>query len=157
MSTRKQYEGVEEGGEGLVWGTVVVLDLDRFEETIEERGWSQYTPNPATGLLSHLVEQLARKWSAVIVYGLDWERGTEEAVLEIPLVEPEELREDLERIKEEVNKLGVGITIVAVRGYVGLKPAKSRREAYTATPTRRLAIKLLRRAKRRGGNTIIIA
>ena len=77
--------------------------------------------------------------------------------LEIPLVEPEELREDLERVKEEINRLGVGITIVAVKGYVGLKPAKNRREAYTATPTRRLATKLLRRAKRRGGNTIIIA
>lgn len=155
MPTRKQRNG--ESGEKLVWGTVLVLDLDRFEETIEEKGWSQYTPNPATGLLSHLVEQLARKWSAVIVYGLDWERGTEEAVLEIPLVEPEELREDLEKVKEEINRLGVGITIVAVKGHVGLKPAKNRREAYTATPTRKLATKLLRKAKRRGGNTIIIA
>lgn len=155
MPTRRQRNG--ECGEKLVWGTVLVLDLDRFEETIEEKGWSQYTPNPATGLLSHLVEQLARKWSAVIVYGLDWERGTEEAVLEIPLVEPEELREDLEKVKEEINRLGVGITIVAVKGHVGLKPAKNRREAYTATPTRKLATKLLRKAKRRGGNTIIIA
>ena len=157
MPTRRQRNGRRESGEKLVWGTVLVLDLDRFEETIEEKGWSQYTPNPATGLLSHLVEQLARKWSAVIVYGLDWERGTEEAVLEIPLVEPEELREDLERVKEEINRLGVGITIVAVKGHVGLKPAKNRREAYTATPTRKLATKLLRKAKRRGGNTIIIA
>ena len=157
MPTRRQRNGRRESGEKLVRGTVLVLDLDKFEETIEERGWSQYTPNPATGLLSHLIEQLARKWSAVIVYGLDWERGTEEAVLEIPLVEPEELRGDLERVKEEINRLGVGITIVAVRGHVGLKPAKSRREAYTATPARRLATKLLRKAKRRGGNTIMIA
>ncbi len=141
----------------LVEGTVVVIDLDRFGDTVRERGWSEYKPNPATGLLTLLVERLVAKWRAVVVYGLDPERGTEEVVLEIPYVEPEELREDLEQVKREINRLGVGVTIAAVKGYVGLKPARSRREAYTGTPARRLAWKLVREAKRRGGNTIVIA
>jgi len=141
----------------LVEGTIVVIDLDRFSEVVRERGWSEYTPNPATGLLTSLIERLVAKWRAVVVYGLDEERGTEEVVLEIPYTEPEELERDLEAVREELNRLGVGVTIVAVKGYVGLKPARSRREAYTGTPFRRMAYRLLREAKRRGGNTIVIA
>ncbi len=140
----------------LVEGTVVIIDLDRMSEKVAEMGWSEYKPNPATGELTLLVEQLASKWSAVVVYGLDPERGTEEAVLEIPMVRPEELKEDLERIRMEIKKHGVTATIVAVYGFVGLKPAGSRREAYTATPTRRRAAKLLRQAKRRGGDIVVI-
>ncbi len=139
----------------LVEGTVVIMDLDRFGDVVAERGWSEYSPNPATALLTQLVEEFVRKWQGVVVYGLDEERGTEEAVIEIPFVEPEELLEDLKRIKEEMNRLGVGITIVAVRGYVLAQPA-SQREAYALTPTRRQAHSLLKRLKRRGGNTIAI-
>jgi hypothetical protein len=157
--TPRRGEAGEEGySVGLVEGSVVIVDLDRFEEVVEERGWSQYSPNPATGLMTQLVKDFIRKWSGYIVYGLDEERGTEEAVIEIPLVCPEELREDLERIKTEINKLGVSITIVAVCGYVGLvQRNRNRREAYTATPARRLAAKMLQEAKRRGGNRIVIA
>ncbi len=141
---------------GLVEGTIVVIDLDSFGEVVEERGWSQYKPNPATGLLTHLVEMLVAKWRAVVVYGLDWERGTEEAVLEIPYTEPSELRRDLEEIRREVNRLGVGVTIVAVRGIVGLGPARNRREAYYGTPDRARAVAVLKKLKRRGGNTVYI-
>ncbi len=142
---------------GLTPGTIIIIDLDRFGEVVEERGWSEYKPNPATGLLTLLVERLVSKWQGVVIYGLDEERGTEEVVIEIPMVEPEELREDLERILEELRRVGVTATIVAIHGYVGLKPARNRREAYTATPYRRLAARLLREAKRRGGNRLIIA
>jgi len=149
---------IETPGRGLVEGTVVIIDLDRFGEVVEERGWSEYSPNPATGLLTRLVEELVRRWGGYLVYGLDEERGTEEAIVEFPLTRPEELREDLERIREELNRLGVGVTIVAVYGYVGLVERRGdRRRAYTATPTRRLALTLLRRAKRSGGNRVVIA
>lgn len=140
----------------LVEGTVVVMDLDRFEELTRRMGWDQYKPNIVTGTLTQLVEWFASKWRAVVVYGLDQERGTEEAVLEIPGVEPEELREDLEYIRRRIKELGASITIVAVKGYVGLKPCMSRRNAYYGTPTRALAHKLLVKAKRKGGNTVII-
>ena len=145
------------GGGGLVEGTVIVIDLDRFGEVVEERGWSEYKPNPATGLLTLLVQRLVSKWQGVVIYGLDEERGTEEVVIEIPMVEPEELREDLEEIRRELRRVGVTATIVAVRGYVGLKPARNRREAYTGTPYRRFAVKLLNQAKRRGGDRLVIA
>jgi hypothetical protein len=143
-------------GYGLVEGVVVVIDLDRFSDVIRERGWSEYSPNPATGLLTLLVERFVSKWRAVVVYGLDPERGTEEVVLEIPLVEPEEVLPDLEELKRRINELGVGVTIAVVKGYVGLKPARTRREAYYGTPTRQLAWKMVRDAKRRGGNRIVI-
>jgi len=138
-------------------GAIVIIDLDRFGEVVEERGWSEYSPNPATGLLTSLVEMFVRKWQGVVIYGLDEARGTEEVVIEIPLVEPEELIQDLEYIKQELNRLGVGVTIVAVKGYVLGRPANDRREAYTATPFRRYALSILRRAKRRGGNQVVIA
>ncbi len=141
----------------LVPGTIVMIDLDRFGEIVEERGWSEYKPNPATGLLTLLVERFVSKWQGVVLYGLDPERGTEEVVVEIPYVEPEELVEDLEEIRRELRRVNVTATIVAVRGYVGLKPTGDRREAYEGTPYRRLAARLLRRAKRRGGDALIIA
>ncbi len=136
---------------------MLVIDLDRFGEVVRERGWSEYKPNPATGLMTLLVERLVSKWRGVVVYGLDEERGTEEVVIEIPLVEPEELLPDLEEIKRELEKLGVTATMAAVKGYVGLKPARDRREAYSGTPYRQLAWRLVRRAKARGGGRIIIA
>ncbi len=140
----------------LVEGTIVVMDLDRFGELVKERSWSEYKPNIVTGTLTSLVEWFVSKWRAVVVFGLDAERGTEEVVLEIPRVEPEELREDLEYIRRQIKELGASITIVAVKGYVGLKPTKSRREAYYGTPSRTLAHKLLRKAKRRGGDIVVI-
>lgn len=142
---------------GFVEGTVVVIDLDRFGEVVRERGWSEWSPNEATGLLSSLVEWLARKWRGVVVYGLDWERGTEEAILEFPLTEPRELEADLKLIQERLSsEAGVTATIVAVRGYVAARPARDRREAYRGTPTRREAIRILRAAKRRGGGALVI-
>jgi len=156
MRRRREEAGL--GSKGLVEGTVLVIDLDRFEEVVEERGWSRYSPNPATGLLSRLVDELVTRWHGYVVYGLDWERGTEEAVIEVPFVEPEELRRDLEEVKRRLNEAGVNVTIVAVKGYVGLVSRRGdRRTAYTATPSRRLAARLLREAKRRGGNRVVIA
>jgi len=145
-------------GKGLVEGTVVVIDLDKFEQVVAERGWSEYEPNPATALLTELVKAFTSKWSAYVVYGLDEERGTEEAVIEVPFTEPDELLEDLREIKRRINGLGVGVTIVAVKGYVGLiQRTRNRRAAYKATPTRRYALRLLRNAKRKGGNIIVVA
>ncbi|NPA84472.1 MAG: hypothetical protein GXO07_00515 [Crenarchaeota archaeon] len=129
-------------------GTVVVLDLDDFSRVVAERGWSEYEPNDATARLTELVDQFLRKHQAFLVWGLDEERGTEEAVIEVPFKEPEELEDDLRRIEEEMRSLGVGITIVAVKGFLLLKEAKDRREAYYATPDRRRAKKLLERIKR---------
>lgn len=141
----------------LVEGTVVMMDLDKFEEVSRKMGWDQYKPNIITGTLTQLIEWFVSKWHAVVVYGLDPRRGTEEVVLEIPGVESEELKEDLEYIRKTIEMLGASITIVAVKGFVGLKPSSNRRDAYYGTPTRALARKLLIKAKRRGGNRVVIA
>ena len=140
----------------LAEGTIVVMDLDRFGEVVRERGWSEYQPNPATGLLTDLVERFVRKWQAIVVYGLDPVRGTEEVVLEIPFVEPWEVKEDLESIRRELNRVGVGVTIVAVKGYILGRPARDRREAYYGSPSRSYAKHLLERLKRKGGNMVFI-
>ncbi len=139
------------------YGCVIVMDLDRFEELTAKHGWNQYTPNIITGALTDLVEQFVRKYFAVVVYGLDRVRGTEEVVLEIPDVDDEILRNivrDLEAIRREIRRLGGSITIAVALGAISGKPARSRRDAYDG-PTRRLALKLLREAKRRGGNRVV--
>ncbi len=138
-----------------LWGTIVILDLDRFGDYVQEHGLDPYKPNDVTATLTVLVEGLARKRGGFIVYGLDHERGTEEAVIEFPLVEPEELQNDLEHIIEEVKKLGASITIAAVKAPVTGRPARDRREAYSGP--RRSVKRLLEKAKRRGGGMLILA
>jgi len=140
----------------LVKGTIVALDLDRFDEMIKEKGWSRYSPNIITGLLSNLVYDFSRKWSGTVIFGLDWKRGTEEAIIEIPCVEPIELKDDLTRIWKEINDVGGKITIIAIKDYIIGKNARSRREAYYGTNGRSRAIRLLRKLKRAGGNKVYI-
>ncbi|MEB3846750.1 MAG: hypothetical protein GSR74_02095 [Desulfurococcales archaeon] len=139
-----------------VTGSIIMIDLDDFGEIVEEKGWSRYRPNQATGLLSSLIEAFARKWQAVIVYGLDWERGTEEAVLELPGVEAGELTGDLARIAAELcSSAGVSATIVAVTvpGLTGLATSE-RRPAYMGY--RRRVKRILESLKRRGGGVVYV-
>ena len=137
-----------------VQGSLIIIDLDRFEEIVSDRGWSRYKPNPATGLLTGLVEDFARKWSAVVIYGLDYERGTEEVVLEIPSVCPWELEDDLVSIARSVETVDVTVTIVAVCTDVTGIPARNRRDAYSSY--RREAQKMLEKLKRKGGGVVYI-
>ena len=141
---------------GLVRGSIIILDLDRFGDYVEEKGLSEYSPNDVTGLLSMEVERLAIKWGGVILYGLDWDRGTEEAVVEVPGVEAWELKEDLVEIARKVCGEGASITIVAVTDYVGPARPSGRRDAYKGSPGRVRALRTLNAMKRRGGGTIYI-
>lgn len=138
----------------LARGALVIIDLDRFSEVVRERGWSEYRPNPATGLLSQLVDALARRWQGLVVYGLDWERGTEEAVLEFPGIEATDLVDDLVGIARELEAQGVRATIVAVTGPVLGRPARTRREAYQGP--RRAAKRIMESLKRRGGGVVYV-
>ncbi len=139
----------------IIEGTVVILDLDRFSELTKSMGWDEYKPNIITGTLTHLVEDFVRKYSADILYGLDHKRGTEEAVIEIPYVKPEEIIDDLKRIKAEIEKLGASISIGVAYGPLEPVKVRCRRDAYSGI-TRRKALKALREAKRKGGNKIVI-
>lgn len=138
-----------------IWGSVIVLDLDKFKEYTEVRGWSNYTPNVITGELSRLVEAFARKWSGRIIHGLDWSRGTEEAIIELPGVEPREILRDLEDIRARIEELGSSISIGVSYGPLHSMRVRGKRELYSST-TIKLAFKALRKAKRMGGNRIII-
>jgi len=137
-----------------VQGALVIIDIDSMSDMVREKGWSEWRPNPATGLLSGLVENLVRKWQALVVYGLDWERGTEEVVLEVPGVEAGELAGDLAGVAVELCKAGVTATIVAVTAPVLGIPARTRREAYLG-PRGRVK-RLLERYKRRGGGYVVV-
>ena len=138
----------------LAPGCIVVMDLDDFKQVTERMGWHPYKPNIITGRLTVLVESLLTKHNGVSIYGLDYQRGTEEAVIEFPFKDCSSIKEELEIIRKEVNDLGFSITIVCVNGIVLGKPSSSRKGAYHGSPWRRRASTLLRRAKRRGGNTI---
>ncbi len=140
----------------IVEGTIVAIDLDSFSEVVRSRGWSSYKPNPATGLLTSLVSELVEKYMGFVVYGLDWDRGTEEALIEVPYVEPREIAGDLRKIALELKNLGVSASIVAIKDYVVCRRANSRREAYSSTPGRRRAARILKYLKRRGGEAIYI-
>ncbi len=137
-----------------VEGTIIIMDLDDFSEVVKERGWSEWMPNDATALLTELVERFASKWGASVIWGLDEERGTEEVVIEIPYVEPEEVAEDIKEIREKLRRIGVSISIVAIKDYV-FPEASGRRKAYRATPGRRRAKRLLEKIKRSGGGILI--
>ncbi len=142
----------------FVEGLIIILDLDRFEEYTLKHGFSQYKPNIITGTLTRLVDEFVKKWQASLIYGLDYERGTEEAVIEIPFgyERLDEIVMDLKKIKNVINKLNASISIVVIKDYVIGKRAKNRREAYYGTPGRRRALRILRKIKKKGGNKIIV-
>lgn len=139
----------------LVEGTVIILDLDKFKKVTKERGFNEYKPNIITGTLTHLVENFVRKWNAYVLYGLDYSRGTEEAVIIIPMIKPEEVLGDLEKIRREIEKLGASLSIGVSYGVIVNIKARNRREAYENITVKN-ALKALREAKRKGGNRIVI-
>ncbi len=139
----------------LVEGTIIIMDLDRLEEYMRGHGITdEYKPNIVTGTLTMLVEELASKWRGVIVYGLDWDRGTEEAVIEVPYTRAIELERELIGIAEAIRGLGASITIVAVTSYIAGIPARSQREAYSGY--RRGVKRILEKLKKKGGGVVYV-
>jgi len=142
----------------VVPGIIVIIDLDKFGEFVEKYGLDPYRPNTITSELTRLVEQFTQKFRGVVIYGLDYKRGTEEAVIEIPYgveyLDP--VISELKCIANRIRELGVTLTAVVAVDHVSGRPAKSRREAYVGTLSRRRALRALRRAKKKGGNRIIV-
>lgn len=138
-----------------MFGTVIIIDLDRFKEITEKYGFNKYKPNIITGSLTSLVENFVRKWQGTVLYGLDYNRGTEEAVIVLPDIKPEEVIDDLRKMKNEIKKLKVTMSIGLSYGPLDVLKARNRREAYSGLTVKR-ALKALNEAKRKGGNKIII-
>lgn len=140
---------------------IVILDLDCFKKIVKQMGWSEYSPNPITSLLSELVEGLVRKHHAMVVCGLNWKRGTEETILACSSPDMGSLLRDLEAIRGKIEdagrETGSGATIsigVAQGSLLRVKPARGRRELFR-TPIEQLAKRALQRAKQRGGNQMV--
>jgi hypothetical protein len=97
---------------------VIGLDLDRFSDITKKKGWTEYSPNPATRYLSHAVYDFAEKHHATIVHGLDFEKGTEEAQIYCSDPDLEEVVADLEDMRHRIQEicettLSIGIAKIA--------------------------------------------
>lgn len=142
-------------------GVTVVLDLDNFKEVMKAMGWNEYKPNVVTGGLTRLVEELASKLGGVVVHGLDEERGTEEAVIKFVGVDVEEVLEELERVRLEIERVGKesgSNATISAGVYVGpitsLKPQPL--SVAKKAPEVAMALRALKKAKKKGGNRIVV-
>ncbi|BAN90638.1 hypothetical protein ACAM_1169 [Aeropyrum camini SY1 = JCM 12091] len=140
----------------MVKAVVVIIDIDRFEEKTRMLGLDPYKPNRFTALLTSLIEEFAVSRRATVVYGLDRERGTEEALVEIPLTDPEEVEGDLIRIAREMCEAGAPVTVVAIESLMGPGKPADRRAAYSGSPFRRRARRILEKLKKRGGGVVYV-
>lgn len=142
-------------------GITVVLDLDKFEEVTKRMRWTEYKPNIVTASLTQLVERLALRFGGVVVHGLDEERGTEEAIIKFTGVSIDEVLRELENIRLEIERIGLesgsGAT-VSIGVYFGpitsLKPRPL--SGAKKEPEVLMALRALKRAKKGGGNKIVV-
>jgi GGDEF domain-containing protein len=143
---------------------VVLMDLDNFKEISTSQGWTKYSPNIITGNLTELVRKLIRNHFGTIVHGLNQEEGTEECMIVFTAPNFNDLLNDLEEIRREIEKYGkesrtnATISIGVARGRVfDMKPARSRKKEHLYNDSiRALAKKALNEAKKKNGNKIII-
>lgn len=120
---------------------VIALDLDKFSEVTKERGWTEYSPNPVTRYLSHAVYSFSGKYHATIIYGLDFERGTEEAQIYCSDPDLEEIISDLEAMRRDIQSMGTTLSI-GIAHITSDIPVKSLKDFP-------LAKKALRKSKRK--------
>lgn len=90
---------------------VICVDIDRFGDMTREKGWTPYSPNPVTRYLTHAVSAFAERHAATILYGLDTERGTEEAQLYCSSPDLARIIEDLEEIRAEMRTMGASLSV----------------------------------------------
>lgn len=144
-------------------GIIVFLDLDNFQEVVKLKNWENYKPNPITSFLTHYLQDVIYKYHAVHLLGINEARGTEEAILlfYIKLT----IIEDI--FRELINKISIlaknyridtGLSIGIARGPIsGLNEIKSHSlTEFKKHPTLFLAYKALKKAKSKGGNSIVI-
>ena len=144
------------------YGTVAFVDLDGFKNCMEEMGWARWHPNPMTELLTRELLHFIRKYFAVHIWGLNEKEGTEEAILiffqESTLIVElfESLRKKVLNLAQKLEaptSLSVGIASGRI---IDTKPITHHRKSdFQKDPTRYLAYKALKEAKRKGGNIII--
>lgn len=122
---------------------VIAVDLDNFAEIVKKRGWTAYSPNPVTRYLSHAVSNFAKNHSATIIHGLDFERGTEEAVIYCSDPDLGSIIADLKVMRKEIYDLGETTLSVGITCIPSDVPVKSLKDFP-------LAKKALKESKRKG-------
>jgi len=135
---------------------LVYLDLDDFKHAVKAKGWATYTPNPITAELSEMVAEISETHSAAILFGLDFARGTEEALIFFSDIPEEVLEERLEDMRKRIENLGrefgtgttISIGVATNIPEINLKAVK--RQDIKRHPILKLAYDALRKAKKRG-------
>lgn len=148
-------------GGAFVQQGVIILDLDHFGEITKKAGWPKYKPNVVTGLLTELVTKILSKHHGTHLRGINYQRGTEEAVLFFSAPDPQKLLEDLETLRKKLyllgGELGLPVTIsIGVAFGPSFHMRISETSDLTQIPLFKSAKKALRKAKKQGGNRIIV-
>jgi GGDEF domain-containing protein len=144
------------------YGTFVFLDLDRFRNCIEKKGWSEFKPNSISGFLTEELEKYVRKYRGLVIWGLNKQRGTEEAILffhqksKIIYELFENIRRKIKRLAEKLDA-PTSLSIGMVRGAAPLiKQIKSHnKKEFKKDPNILMAYRALKKAKKNGGNCIV--
>lgn len=138
-----------------------MLDLDHFGEITKKAGWLEYKPNIVSGLLTELVTELLSKHHGTHLRGINFQRGTEEAVLFFSTPDPQILLEDLETLRKRIQLLQGELSFpVTISIGLAFGPSLHMRISETSNlmqiPLFKSANKALRKAKKQGGNRIIV-
>jgi len=145
------------------FGTIVVVDLDNFKACTAKKGWTRYTPNPITALLTQRIQQIISVQFGTLLWGLNEQEGTEESLLYFSCG-INEIYDTFEALRLEILTLArkedapTSLSIGMAYGPVtSLKHAiNNRRSTLQKDSTRILAYKALHKAKKLGGNKITI-
>ncbi|MCY3410175.1 MAG: hypothetical protein INQ03_00930 [Candidatus Heimdallarchaeota archaeon] len=145
------------------FGTVIAVDLDNFKICTQVMGWNSYTSNPITRLLTDVLEDFIRKFYALELIGIDRSKGTEEAIL-VVFQETETILQDLRIIIKSLDQLAnklaapTSLSIGVATGQINeIKILENRKKSTLfRDPIRAMALKALKKAKKGGGNQIII-
>jgi GGDEF domain-containing protein len=135
---------------------LVYLDLDGFSQAVKAKGWATYTPNPITAELSGMVVEISETHATAILYGLDFKRGTEEALLFFSDIPEKVLEEELEDMRKRIESLGrefgtgTTISIGVAANIPGGNLGAVKRQDIKRHPILKLAYDALRKAKKRG-------
>lgn len=144
-------------------GIIVFLDLDNFETCVKRKNWSRYTPNPITRYITNRIKQFVREYRVLILWGLDEARGTEEAILFFQY-EKDFVRELIEELREKVLELAKeknAPTSLSAGLASGRIPRVKKidahsKEEFKKDPTIFLAYRAMKKAKKKGGNRLIV-
>ncbi|MFX0211284.1 MAG: hypothetical protein ACFFDT_35210, partial [Candidatus Hodarchaeota archaeon] len=115
---------------------------------------TRYTPNIVTGTLSTEIELLAQRYFGTIHWGLNFEEGTEEALIFMTNIDLNELVRDLEHLRKRIENQG--FTTISIGVGVGpadkhpkeLKTGK-REHSLLSSPAALMAKRALRKAKKK--------